>query len=67
MTSGLDLKLERTALRVTGRAIARTLGVSSSRIGHVEASAVVTPEMVARYRAAIATCVQERTSAESAA
>jgi transcriptional regulator with XRE-family HTH domain len=66
MKSGLDLKLERTAQRVTGRAIARAMGVSSSRIGHVESSAVVTPEMVARYRAALATCVQERTS-ESAA
>lgn len=62
MTTGLDLKLERVAERVTGRALARTMGVSSSRIGHVEGSAVVTPEMVARYRAALATCVRQRTS-----
>lgn len=60
--TGLDLKLERVAQRVTGRAIAHAMGVSSSRIGHVEASAVVTHEMAARYRAALATCVEERTS-----
>jgi transcriptional regulator with XRE-family HTH domain len=67
MTTGLDLKLERTAQRVTGRAVARAMGVSSSRIGHVEASAVVTPDFAARYRAAVATCVQERTSEERVA
>jgi len=61
-TTGLDLKLERTAQRVQATAIARTMGVSTSRIGHVEASAVVTPQMAERYRAALATCVQERTS-----
>ena len=64
--TGLDLKLERTAARVTGRAIARAMGVSSSRIGHIEALAVVTPEMVIRYRSALRTCVDERTSGTAA-
>lgn len=62
LVSGLDLKLERTAQRVTARAIARVMGVSFTRIAHVEGSAVVTPATVARYRAALATCVEERTS-----
>lgn len=66
MVSGLDLKLERTAARVTGTDIARVMGVSKSRVSAVEAYAVVTPEMVVRYRAAIATCVQERTSPAAA-
>jgi transcriptional regulator with XRE-family HTH domain len=66
MTTGMDLKLERTAARVTGRALARTMGLSHSRISAVEAYAVVTPEMVARYRAALATCVQQRTSVSAA-
>ncbi len=64
---GLALKLERTAERVTGRAIAAAMGVSSSRIGHIEASAFVTPETAARYRAAIRTCIIERTSGLSEA
>jgi len=64
--SGLDLKLERTAQRVTATLIAHTMGVSTSRIGHVEASAVVTAAMVYRYRAALATCIEARTSEEVA-
>lgn len=60
--TGLTLKLERTASRVTGRAIAQAMGVSSSRVGHIEASAFVTPETAQRYREAVATCVAERTS-----
>ena len=60
--TGLSLKLERTAARVTGRAIAHAMGVSSSRVGHIEASAFVTLETAQRYREAIATCIAERTS-----
>lgn len=59
---GLTLKLERTAARITGTAIARAMGVSSSRVGHIEASAYVTPETIARYRRALSTCVADRTS-----
>ena len=62
ITTGLDLKLERTAQRVTARSIARVMGITSGRIGHVEASAFVTTEMATRYRAALATCVETRTS-----
>lgn len=64
--SGLDLKLERVAARVTQRAIARAMGVGSTRVSHIEALAVVTPDVVARYRAAIDTCVNERTSGTAA-
>lgn len=60
--SGLTLKLERVASRLTATSIGRAMGVSNSRIGHIESSAFVTPGTVARYRAAIATCVEERTS-----
>jgi plasmid maintenance system antidote protein VapI len=67
MTTGLELKLERTAQRVTGTAVARAMNVSNSRVSAIEAYAVVTPEMAARYRAAIATCVEARTSKEAVA
>jgi hypothetical protein len=60
--TGISLKLERVASRVTGRAIAHAMGVSSSRVGHIEASAFVTLETAQRYREAVATCIAERTS-----
>jgi transcriptional regulator with XRE-family HTH domain len=59
----MDLKLERTAARVQAKQIAEEMGVSRSRIGHIEASAYVTPETAARYRAALDTCTLRRTSA----
>jgi plasmid maintenance system antidote protein VapI len=58
---GLTLKLERVAERVTGRALAHAMGVSASRIGHIEASAFVTPETAQRYRASLGTCIEDRT------
>ena len=64
--TGLHLKLERVAQRVTATSIAAVMGVSSSRIGHIEASAFVTPETAQRYRAAVDTCVRERTSTRPA-
>jgi plasmid maintenance system antidote protein VapI len=61
MTTGLDLKLERIGARVPGRAVAQALGVSESRVSHIEAQAVVTPAMVLRYREALAQCRTDRT------
>lgn len=65
--SGLDLKLERTAKRVKGTEIARAMGVSRSRVGHIEETDLVSPRTAARYRAALATCVEARTSGEAVA
>lgn len=62
-TTGLDLKLERVAARILGRVLARTLGVSESRVSHIEALAVVTPKMVVRYRIALDACRTNRTTA----
>jgi plasmid maintenance system antidote protein VapI len=62
-TTGLDLKLERVAARVPGRALAEALGVSDGRVSHIEALAVVTPAMVLRYHAALDACRTTRTVA----
>lgn len=64
--TGLNLKLERVAERLTATAVGREMGVSNSRIGHIEASAFVTVETAARYRAAVATCIKRRTSGSAA-
>lgn len=55
-TSGLELKLERVAARVPGKALAQALGVSDGRVSHIEALAVVSPAMVLRYRQALRAC-----------
>jgi hypothetical protein len=62
MTTGMDLKLERTQQRVKARAVANVMGVSPSRIATIEALAEVQPDTAGRYREALGTCVRERTS-----
>lgn len=62
--TGLDLKLARVAARVKQRAIGTEMGVSESRVSAIEREAVVTPELAARYLAALDTC---RTTTPSAA
>lgn len=52
--TGLDLKLRRTAARVTQRALAEQMQVRSQRISQIEALAVVRPVLVDRYVAALA-------------
>lgn len=54
--TGLDLKLARVARRVKQRVLGAAMGVSESRISSIEREAVVTPELAARYLAALDTC-----------
>ena len=54
-TTGLDLKLERTALRIRTKDLAAAMGVSVARISHLEGQAIVTDDAAAKYRAALAT------------
>lgn len=52
--TGLDLKLRRTAARVTQAQIAEHMGVRSQFISQIEARAVVRRETAERYMAALA-------------
>lgn len=60
--TGLDLKIERMRVRVKARQIADAMGVSQSRISLIEREQFPTPEVVQRYRDAIATCAASPTS-----
>ena len=53
-TTGMDLKLRRTAARITQHQIAEHMGVRNQFISQIEARAVVTPATVERYMAALA-------------
>lgn len=61
-TTGLDLKLKRVAADVKAIDLARAMGVSPSRVSHIEGSRVVLPHLVERYVAALATCATVRTT-----
>lgn len=52
--TGLDLKLRRTAARVTQKMLAARMGVQSQRISQIEALAVVRETTADRYVAALA-------------
>lgn len=54
---GIDLKLRRVAARVKATELAAAMEppVTSSRIGHIEAAAVVTDAAAEKYLAALAT------------
>lgn len=67
MTSGLDLKLARTRERLKAKTIAEAMGISQSRIAHIEREAVVSTEMTTRYLNAVAQCRTLGTSEGSAA
>lgn len=54
--TGLDLKLARVARRIKQKPLAEAMGVSASRVAAIEREAVVTPELAARYMAALDTC-----------
>ncbi len=51
--TGLNLKFARLARGVQARAIAASLGVSPQRVSTIEASLHPSPEMAARYLAAL--------------
>lgn len=67
MTTGLDLKLLRVAARVKTIELADAMGVSDSRVSHIESRAVVTDEAAQRYRAALATLTTVPMSTEARA
>jgi transcriptional regulator with XRE-family HTH domain len=52
--TGLDLKLRRTAARVTQRRLAEQTGWKAQYVSQVEARAVVPPATADRYVAALA-------------
>lgn len=54
VVSGLDLKLRRTAARVTQIDLATHMNVRAQRVSQIEALAVVRPQLVERYEAALA-------------
>lgn len=55
--NGMDLKLRRVAARVTATALGAAFDppVTSSRIGHIEAAAVVTDAAAEKYLEALET------------
>lgn len=65
-TTGLDLKLERTALRIRVKELALAMGVSEARISNIESRHIVTDAAAAKYRAALATLPAVATPGEAA-
>ena len=53
--TGIDLRLKRVALRVTVTDLASAMGVSTSRVSHIETRDKVTPDAERRYLEALAT------------
>ena len=54
--TGLDLKVERVRLQLTSKAVAKAMGISSSRLSRIEVPIPVTDDMLRRYRAALEMC-----------
>lgn len=53
--TGLELKLRRVALRLNGSEVAEAMGVSVSRVSHIEARDRVTAAAAEKYLAALET------------
>lgn len=64
--TGLSLKVERTKRRVKAVQIADAMGVSKSRVSVIEREQFPSPQIVARYREALATCAPNPTSERAA-
>jgi plasmid maintenance system antidote protein VapI len=60
-TSGKDLKLKRVAADVQAKDLATAMGVTDSRVSHIEGQRRVTPEAEARYLAALDMCITKST------
>jgi hypothetical protein len=60
MTDGMTLKLERTAARVQSKALADRMGRHRNTVVNIEGRAVVSDHLVAEYRRALASLVEER-------
>lgn len=54
--TGHALKVERVAARVKAKDLAAQMGVSGSRLSHLEREQYPSPEMVSRYRVALVQC-----------
>lgn len=65
-TTGLQLKLERTARRVRGNELARAMNVHPSRVTYLEGRDIVPETAAEKYRAALATLPTVATSEASA-
>jgi transcriptional regulator with XRE-family HTH domain len=52
--TGLDLRLKRVAARLSVNEVARAMGVTASRISHIETRDRVTPEAERRFVEALA-------------
>jgi DNA-binding XRE family transcriptional regulator len=59
-TTGLDLKLKRTAARATQRELAEHMGVKGQFISQIESRAVVRQQTADRYLAALAAVANGR-------
>lgn len=55
MMTGKDLKLRRVTADVRVKDLAAAMGVSDSRISHIENSRVLTEDTIVRYVTALAT------------
>lgn len=64
--NGKDLKLRRVAADVKAKDLAAAMGVSDSRVSHIENSRLVTDDARSRYLAALHTCVTNSTSVGAA-
>ena len=59
-TRGIDLIALRWEHKLKVKDVAQVMGISSARVSKVERSASVTPDMEARYRAAVRTLTSAR-------
>lgn len=66
-TTGLELKLRRVAADVRTKELAEAMGVTNSRISHIERVRVVTDEAAEKYLAALGTCTTKTTTSRPAA
>jgi transcriptional regulator with XRE-family HTH domain len=66
MTTGMDLRLERTAARVRLQELAARMGRHPATLHRWELSAVVPATRAAEYRAALATFAEDATQPKAA-
>ena len=67
MTTGMDLRLRRVGLRLTVSQVASAMGVSPSRVSHIESRDRVTAEAEEKYVSAIQTLTTVPASSATAA
>lgn len=66
MTTGMDLRLERTAARVKLGVLAARMGRHPATLHRYEGLAVVPAQVVADYRRALASLASDATGAQAA-